>query len=213
MNRIEYKLALCLTPFAGKLLRLWSKSIRWKVDYDFKSDSRKIYAILHGHALGLALHGVDMDIHVLSSRSPDGEISARLLESLGYIVIRGSTEEGDPTKGGRYGALQLIKALRRGGKLALTVDGPKGPYLSVSKGIIFLAQKTGCPILPLYVRFKKFKVLNTWDKFLIPYPFTEGTIEIGKPVYVREIDDIDDKRRELENIMRAFVYQYENKQN
>ncbi len=206
MNYIEYRLALCAVPLVGKVLRLWSKSIKWNVDYDFKNDSKKIYAILHGHALGLALHGVDMDIHALSSRSPDGEISARLLESLGYIVIRGSTEEGDPSKGGRFGALQLIKALKKGGKLAITVDGPKGPYLSVGKGIIFLAQKTGCPILPLYVRFDKYRVLNTWDKFLIPYPCTRGTIEIGNPIYVNKSDDIDSKRMELENVMKSFVY-------
>ncbi len=211
MNYLEYRLALCLTPVAGRLLRLWSKSIKWKVDYDFKNDKRKIYAILHGHALGLALHGVDMDIYVLSSRSPDGEISARLLESLGYKVIRGSTEEGDPSKGGRFGALQLIKALKKGGKMALTVDGPKGPYLSVSKGIIFLAQKTGCPILPLYVKFSKCKVLNTWDKFVIPFPFSEGTIDIGDPIYVKEEDDIEMKRKELEKVMRSFVYHDPNK--
>ncbi len=206
MNYIEYKLALCAVPIVAKILRWWSKSIKWDVDYDFKNDRRKIYAILHGHALGLALHGVDKDIYVLSSRSPDGEISARLLESLGYNVIRGSTEDGDPSKGGRFGALRLIKVLKKGGKMALTVDGPKGPYLSVGKGIIFLAQKTGCPILPMYVRFDKAKTLNTWDRFLIPFPFTRGTIEFGKLIYVKEDDDIEEKRKELEEVMRSFVY-------
>jgi len=58
----------------------------------------------------------------------------------------------------------------------------------------------------MYVKFDKAKILNTWDRFLIPFPFTRGTIKFGKLIYVKEDDDIEEKRRELEEVMKSFVY-------
>ncbi len=188
-------------PFIVLLVRILGRTIRWKKRYDFDKDKKKIYAIWHGHALALALFGMDRGIYTMASRFIDGEIATRLLKGLGFEVVRGSTEEGRAEKGGRTGTLQLIEILQKGHNVALTVDGPKGPAFKVKKGVVFLAQKTGATIVPAVVKFEKAKELNSWDRFLIPYPFTKGEVLIGKEINVSEGDDLEEKRLELERIL------------
>ncbi|HIQ31793.1 MAG TPA: DUF374 domain-containing protein, partial [Aquifex aeolicus] len=89
-------------------LRILGRTIRWEKRYDFRKDKKKIYAIWHGHALALTLYGIDQGIYTVASLSRDGEVAAKVVEGLGYKVIRGSTEEGRTGKGGRKVALSLI---------------------------------------------------------------------------------------------------------
>ena len=200
-RKIKFRLILALTPLFVLLLRILSRTIRWKKRYDFSSDKGKIYAIWHGHALALIMYGMDQGIYVMASRSEDGEVAARIEKGLGYEVVRGSSEEGRAERGGRKATIQLIRALRAGKNVALTVDGPRGPAYRVKKGVVFLAQKTGAPIVPIAVRLEKFKVLNTWDRMLVPLPFTKAEALIGKEIIVREEDDLEEKRLELERAL------------
>ncbi|AAC07796.1 putative protein [Aquifex aeolicus VF5] len=127
MNKLKYRLIFLMLPFIGLILRIIGRTIRWKKRYEFRKDKGKIYALWHGHALGLALYGMDRGIVVLVSRFRDGEIAARLLKELGFEVVRGSTEEGKAKKGGRSATLKLIEYLKEGKNVAITVDGPKVP--------------------------------------------------------------------------------------
>ena len=147
------------------------------------------------------MFSMDRGIYGLASRFRDGEIAAILLRGLGFNVVRGSTEEGKAEKGGRTGALQLIEVLKRGENVAITVDGPKGPPFKVKKGVVFLAQKTGAKIVPAVVRFERAKVLNSWDRFTVPYPFTRGEVLTGEPITVSEEDSLEAKRLELEKAL------------
>lgn len=200
-KRLKFRLALALTPLLVLFIRILGRTIRWKKRYEFAQDKGKIYALWHGHALALTLYGMDRGIYTIASRSRDGEIAARIAEGLGYRVVRGSTEEGRADKGGRRSAIQLIKALRNGGNVAITVDGPKGPAYKVQKGVIFLAQKTGAPIVPAVVRLEKYKALRTWDRLMVPLPFTRAEALIGREIIVREGDDLEEKRLELERAL------------
>jgi Uncharacterized protein conserved in bacteria len=134
----------------------------------------------------------------LVSRFRDGDIADGLLKRFGFETVRGSAEEGREGKGGRSALLKLMKLLKEGKNVAITVDGPKGPPFKAKDGTIFLAQKTGAVILPVCVKFEKFFRLNTWDRLVIPYPFTKAQFLAGKEIRVSPEDTIEEKRRELE---------------
>ncbi len=201
MRGLRFRIVLALTPALVPFVRVLGRSIKWRKRYDFNKDRGKIYALWHGHALGLALFGMDRGIYTMASRFMDGEIATRILRGLGFEVIRGSTEEGRAEKGGRTGVLKLMEVLMKGKNVAITVDGPKGPPFKVKKGVVFLAQKTGAPIVPAVVRFGRYLKLRSWDRFLIPYPFTEGEVIVGEEIRVLPSDDLEEKRSELERTL------------
>jgi lysophospholipid acyltransferase (LPLAT)-like uncharacterized protein len=204
MKRLKHRLSLILVPFVAVLIRLMHKTIRWDKRIDYELYKGKIIALLHGNALGVAMLGIDRNIYTLVSRFRDGDIAERFLLSLGYRVIRGSTEEGKPQKGGSVGLLKLLKVLKEGQTVAITVDGPKGPYGKVKPGIILLAQKSGIPIIPVYVSFDWSIKLNTWDKFTIPLPFSKAKVRIGHPIWVLPEDSVEVKREELEEVLSSL---------
>lgn len=142
---------------------------------------------------------------ILTSRSRDGEYIARLVEKQGHEPIRGSTGKG---KGGlRAGAL-LIKRLKEGRPAVVIPDGPQGPRFVVHPGVITLAKKTGLPIGPITYSAKRVKVFNSWDRFMLPMPFTTCRVLYGNPIRVPPDADkaAEEKyRRELENEMRRIT--------
>ncbi|MFZ8859778.1 MAG: lysophospholipid acyltransferase family protein [Thermocrinis sp.] len=198
IRKLRRELVILLLPFISLLLRLWARTIRWQNRYDFDKDKGKIYALWHGYALALAFFGLDRGIVVLVSRFRDGDVADGLLKRFGFETVRGSAEEGREGKGGRSALLKLMELLKEGKNLAITVDGPKGPPFKAKDGVIFLAQKTGAVIIPACVKFEKFLRLNTWDRLVIPYPFTKAQLLVGKEIKVDPEDAIEDKRRELE---------------
>jgi lysophospholipid acyltransferase (LPLAT)-like uncharacterized protein len=198
IRKLRRELVILLLPFISLLLRLWARTIRWQNRYDFEKDKGKIYALWHGYALSLAFFGLDRGIVVLVSRFRDGDIADGLLKRFGFETVRGSAEEGREGKGGRFALLKLMKLLKEGKNIAITVDGPKGPPFKAKDGVIFLAQKTGAVIIPVCVKFEKFLRLNTWDRLVIPYPFTKAQFLTGKEIRVSPEDTLEEKRRELE---------------
>ena len=81
-----------------------------------------------------------------------------------------------PKKKGVSAFIKMIKAIENGESIAITPDGPKGPKEIVKDGIIKLAQTTGAPIVPLFWKVKNHKLLNSWDNFIIPFPFSKGVL-------------------------------------
>ena len=206
MKKLKYKLILLFIPILSLILRILGRTIRWKKRYEFTQDKGKIYALWHGHSLGLALYAMDRGIVVLVSRYRDGEIAARILHELGFKTVRGSSEEGlrKEQKGGRRAVLELIELLKKGENVAITVDGPKGPPKRVKEGVVFLSQKTGSPILPVAVKFERYLRLKTWDNLIIPHPFTKGEVIIGKEVRVSPDEDLEHARKRLESVLNEL---------
>jgi lysophospholipid acyltransferase (LPLAT)-like uncharacterized protein len=117
---------------------------------------------------------------ILVSRSNDGEMMAQVLERQGHRPIRGSS-----SRSGAPALSQLIKAVKEKHCPGVIVpDGPRGPRFKVQPGIIALAQKTGYPIIPMSCSAKRLKVFSSWDRFILPYPFSEGCLIYGDPVSV-----------------------------
>ncbi|NQY21694.1 MAG: lysophospholipid acyltransferase family protein [Campylobacteraceae bacterium] len=102
------------------------------------------------------------------SEHRDGETIARTMEYLGIDSLRGSS-----TRGGIKALIGAIKAIKSGIDIAITPDGPKGPRHSVADGIVLIAQKTNTKIIFVNVKVDKYWQFNSWDKFVIPKPFSK----------------------------------------
>jgi lysophospholipid acyltransferase (LPLAT)-like uncharacterized protein len=112
---------------------------------------------------------------VIVSPSRDGELMSRVLKLLKFKVFRGDTE-----KKGSRALIELIKYGRKGHEIAITPDGPKGPRRKAKKGVFLAARKTGLPLLAVRVNSRKSFRFSSWDKFLLPYPFSKIEIELNE---------------------------------
>jgi lysophospholipid acyltransferase (LPLAT)-like uncharacterized protein len=74
--------------------------------------------------------------------------------------------------------------VRGGADSAIAVDGPRGPALEVKAGVVLLAKKTGCPILPLGAALSRYKEFASWDRFRLPLPFARAVVIGGTPIRV-----------------------------
>jgi lysophospholipid acyltransferase (LPLAT)-like uncharacterized protein len=145
---------------------------------------------------------------IMASRSGDGEIIARVVERQGHEAVRGSTG-----KGGLRALAGMIKSLNATDRPgAMIPDGPQGPRFRIQPGIITLAQKTGCPIIPASFSARKIKVFNSWDRFVVPYPFTRARLVYGEPIYVpikADKDTLENCRFSLENELRRITFSHD----
>jgi len=146
-------------------------------------------------------------IVTMASRSKDGELIAGWLESNGYSVVRGSS-----TRGGSQALREMVRRVRSGRAAALTVDGPTGPHRVVQPGIVQLARLTGGWILPITSSCARPRFLSSWDRYLLPLPFSRAVVLYGEPFPVaKETSDgialqriagaLDDATREADRIM------------
>ena len=140
-----------------------------------------IYALWHGRMFMPVYTQRHKGICVLVSQHSDGELIARVLLRFGCQVVRGST-----TRGGRRALIEMLRKARRGTTFAFTPDGPKGPLFKVQPGVIFLAQRSGMPILPITGSATRKKVLDSWDRFLLPMPFSKASLVFGEPLFVNQ---------------------------
>ena len=173
-------------------LELWNK------------DKPFILVFWHGRLLMMPYswrHG--QRIHLLISNHPDGQMLAHFVKPYGLDTITGST-----SKGGATAFRKLVKVLKNGHCVGITPDGPRGPRMRVSEGIISLARLTGAPIVPVTYSVNWGKVLGSWDRFLIAAPFSQGVIIWGNPVYVNpdhEPKSLEMLRQNLENQMNSIT--------
>lgn len=128
----------------------------------------------------------DRGYHALVSRSGDGALLSAIFERLGWRLIRGSSNKFavEALRQGR----QILS--RPGTVLAFTPDGPRGPANVAKPGMIYFAQKTGKPIIPVGVSARPRRFLRSWDRFLIPLPFARCLWIYGEPIYAGPKDDL-----------------------
>lgn len=114
---------------------------------------------------------------ILISRSFDGELITRTLRLLGYDAVRGSS-----SRGGATSLLALQDVIERGLPVVFTADGPRGPIYQTKIGPVKLAQMTGEPIGSFYLLPERAWVLRSWDRFLIPKPFSRVAVSWSRKV-------------------------------
>jgi lysophospholipid acyltransferase (LPLAT)-like uncharacterized protein len=118
-------------------------------------------------------------LKILISRHRDGELITRTVRHFGLETVRGSS-----TRGGIAGIKGLARALQEGYDVCIAPDGPRGPRCKVQPGVIQLARITGFPVFPFTFSAFPRKVLSSWDRFIIPYPFSRGVFVFGEPISV-----------------------------
>jgi hypothetical protein len=139
----------------------------------------------------------------LISASRDGAFLARLVEPFGVVAIRGSAS--------RRGAQALLEAttwMERNYSIAITPDGPRGPAYRVQEGIIYLAQTTGRPIIPISNYTRRKITIRSWDKFQLPLPFARCVMRYGAPFWVpggATEEEREKLRLELEKVMLGIT--------
>jgi hypothetical protein len=175
-----------LIGWLGKgLIDLLCSTMRFRVvDLDKAQaaiDSKRfILAFWHSRILAISYLYQGWGGAILVSGSEDGEIMAQILQRQGHEPIRGST-----SRHGVRAMSKLIKMLNEEIRPGVVVpDGPRGPRFKVQPGVITLAQKTGSPIVPISYSAKWIKIFASWDRFILPYPFTEAHIICGRPISV-----------------------------
>jgi lysophospholipid acyltransferase (LPLAT)-like uncharacterized protein len=152
---------------------------------------RFILAFWHSRLLAISYLFQGWGGVILVSSSEDGEIMAQILQRQGHETIRGST-----SRHGLRAMARLIKALKKEARPGAVVpDGPRGPRFNVQPGVITLAKKTGYPVVPISYSAKRIKIFASWDRFILPYPFTEGRIIYGRPLSVPS--KLDAKEQEV----------------
>jgi len=146
-----------------------------------------LFALWHGRMfLPIQAHR-HQGIVTMASQSQDGEIIARWLDRNGYVVVRGST-----SRGGGQALRRMVRQVRSGRHAALTVDGPKGPPRVVQQGVVQLARMTGAWILPItYASFGP-RFLSSWDRYLLPGPFSRNLIAYGETFPITETTSDED---------------------
>ena len=163
---------------------------------DFPEVVPCIYAMWHRNQMSIYGNPDIGKINVMVSRSKDGEMIADVIEHMGFKTIRGSKGK----EGAVEASMQLITALKNGEYGAMMVDGPKGPPEKAKNGIIKLAKMAGVPIVPVSWYSTNFTWLKfpSWDGLRMPLFRTNLVNLYGKPIYVSEEDDIEEKREELQ---------------
>jgi len=133
-------------------------------------------------------------IAVLTSQSLDGEFIARVIQRFGFVPVRGSS-----TRGGQRALLEMDGMLGERGAVAFTIDGPRGPRFVAKKGPVLLARTSGAPITAFYVAVQRAWVLNTWDKLVIPKPFSSIYIRVARKILVpADADDAAMEKYQIE---------------
>ncbi len=186
------------------VLKLLRSSLRFDESFFqvIERDRPVLIALYHGELLPLTLYGSFRErMATIVSRHGDGEIIARVLRRLGYRTLRGSTDEGK-NRGGSVALKEMLKLLKENYHIAITVDGPKGPCCKVKSGIIYAAWFSKRPIYPVRIKVKGVR-LPSWDRFLVPFPFSRLEIRLGEPIRV-ESKDIDLYREKLERALRKL---------
>lgn len=205
----QHVLRYRLVPLCYYLLRLYLSFLRIRVVGEeaahkhFLKYGRVIAAVWHQRflpALGYVTKFRSFKPLVMISQSSDGELIASLVSRLGLVPVRGSS-----TRGGREALMDLLRAIKKNPGVIHIVDGPTGPKGVVKPGLMAMAQVTGAAILPIIVSADKAWVMKSWDRFLVPKPFSTVTIRWGDPFVVprgTRPEQLEDLRRQVESAMK-----------
>jgi lysophospholipid acyltransferase (LPLAT)-like uncharacterized protein len=185
LSRRQRVRAVAIAALVYPIIRCLGLTFRWRVEgtshYETirHSGLQPVFAFWHGRILPATYFWRGRGIVVMTSANFDGEWIARIIEWFGYGTARGST-----SRGGARAMVRLRREMRAGRPAAFTVDGPRGPARSVHPGAVWLASLTGSPILPFHIEATRGWTTRSWDRTLVPKPFSRVAVVIGEPIAV-----------------------------
>lgn len=190
----------------GKMvLWLWAKSSRIKVlgEEEYKKlrveGKPVIILVWHGRIFLAPYFFRRRGVMPLISPSQDGEIVAQIVGRWGYRILRGSSSHSIIRAWN-----EMKRELLRGGEVIIVPDGPRGPDRKLKQGCLRLAQETGAFLVPFTFSASRKKILKTWDRFLIFYPFSKVVVLLGQPLAIRSgltEHELEKERQKVEKLM------------
>jgi lysophospholipid acyltransferase (LPLAT)-like uncharacterized protein len=212
--KLESWPARLLLALGFGIYRVWARTLRLRIEdphrvVEFVRNQPVIFAIWHNRLLMLPRvfdpSFPTRQSYGLISASRDGDLIANWIERSGYGTIRGSS-----SRKGVIAMRQLMDTLAADGNVLFTPDGPRGPVYQVSQGVIFLAQKSGAPIVPIHMEYSSCWRLKSWDRFVVPRPFATLRAMFGAPIQMPPLENTEQFEAEqlrLQNAMMSLVEQ------
>ena len=210
--KIEGRAARWLIAVGYHLLRIWARTLRFQIDdraavVGTPPNHRYIGALWHNRLLllphVLRTYLPNRKGAALISPSRDGDLLADLVKRFGYEVVRGSS-----SRRGAAAMLQLADVIGGGRDAVITPDGPRGPAYQIGGGIVFLAQKSGAAVIPINMEYESCWRLKSWDRFILPRPFSTVRVIFGAPHPVQRTAsdaEFESERLRLQNAMMQNV--------
>lgn len=193
---LRQRITLALIVWAGYwFIRLLGPTLRVSVSYEDGAqktlDQRPLVASFwHSCMIPATYLFRNMGIRVMSSYSYDGEYMGRIIKRFGFVAVKGSSSR-NPIRA----LLGLRRALDDGWTVAFTLDGPRGPRHKVKPGPIGLGKSSRLPLTTFHAAVEKAWVLNSWDRMMIPHPFSRVLVRVGKLIHVPgEANELDLER-------------------
>ena len=194
------------------LLLVWARTLRFIIDdragvIGQPVNEARIWAMWHNRVL-LFPYVIRRFVRgtwgsSLISPSRDGDMLAGFVQRFGFGAARGSS-----SRRGASAILQLTDVLEKGGAVAITPDGPRGPRYELGGGIVLLAQRSGVPVFPLNLEYSSCWRLKSWDRFILPKPFSTVRVIVGPPHRVRATstdEEFEAERLRLQETMMSLV--------
>ena len=206
-----YRLSLAVIPLLYVWIsRLWFSTCRLTVrDEHYINEARERGAIIvpfwHYSLFYMFYHVRTYPAVALISASRDGEYVARIARRLNFETVRGSSN-----RQGVQALKKLLKAMKAGKHVGIVADGSQGPPRRLQPGPVYLASKTGAPILPMVWSAEKYKVFKSWDRTVLPMPFSRIVMRYGEPVTVPaglDSKELEEYRQALEQKMNDLYHQ------
>jgi lysophospholipid acyltransferase (LPLAT)-like uncharacterized protein len=164
----------------GSLLgKTWRYSLEGTANINPFVDRKKavIYCFWHSHILPLAYIFRDVGVTAIVSASRDGDRATAVAQRWKHDTIRGSSSRNQVSV-----IRQCSRVLHDNRGIVIIPDGPHGPKEQVKPGAAMIALMTKAPVYPVFALPHKAWRLNSWDRFMIPKPFTRITVRFGEPL-------------------------------
>ena len=212
--KLESWPARLLLAFGFGIYRVWARTLRLHIEdphdvVGFVRQQPVIFAIWHNRLLMLPRvfdpSFPTRQSYGLISASRDGDMIANWIERAGYGTIRGSS-----SRKGVAALRQLMDTLAANGNVLFTPDGPRGPVYQVSPGVVFLAQKSGAPVVPIHMEYSSCWRMKSWDRFVVPRPFATLRAIFGQPIRIPPLagpEQFEAEQLRLQNAMMSLVEQ------
>jgi lysophospholipid acyltransferase (LPLAT)-like uncharacterized protein len=184
MRRERPRAAVC--RLAAAYIRLVWRTGRWSIEGAtiperlVAAGRPFVVAFWHGRLLMMPeAWRYSPRFNMVISRHPDGQLIARTVKHLGIDTIVGSS-----SRGGTSALRAMLRALTDGECVGVTPDGPRGPRMRASAGVVHVARLSGAPIVPLAYSAAPSRLLGSWDRLMVPLPFGRGLIQWGEPIEI-----------------------------
>jgi hypothetical protein len=182
-------ISLLIWAIGSLLGKTWRVSITFQPPFDplVETSAARIYCLWHSHLLPISYILRDTGKTAIVSSSKDGVRAAQVAKMWKHGIIHGSS-----SKGGSTALRQSLRYLSDNKSIAITPDGPRGPKEVVKAGVAQIASLSGAPVITLKIKALNSWQLNSWDRFIIPKPFSKIHFTASEPIWAKSTSDQND---------------------